>query len=256
MALGAILGAGASIIGSLFGSKSKKQQTTTTSYVDYNRLVSTAQAAGFNPLTALRNGGAAGFSVSNSTTPAAPLSARIADGVSGAMHHLSQSDNFLANFDPHRDAARNQTYRHVEAMINNLDASTASYMRAGPVNVTGSNAGGIERRPSGRAGHLSTSVVLDGFKYGGTGEGGAIEDMWVAYRRPDGSHVRVPNPNLPDGEQMLIPPIAAAENAITRPILSDLDNRGWIKSRPITKEEKRKLDESWLPSWVPRIRYQ
>ena len=69
----------------MFGGKSKKQETTTTSYVDYGRMVRDAEAAGFNPLTALRNGGAAGFSVSTGTTPATPLSARIADGVSGAL---------------------------------------------------------------------------------------------------------------------------------------------------------------------------
>lgn len=60
---GGLLSAGASLIGGLFGGGSKKQETTTTNHVDYRRMVSEAEAAGFNPLTALRNGGAAGFSI-------------------------------------------------------------------------------------------------------------------------------------------------------------------------------------------------
>lgn len=112
-----IISAGASLIGSIFGGR--KQSTTTTSHVDYRRMVREAEAAGFNPLTALRNGGAAGFSVTNSTTPAAPLSARIADGVSGGVNA------FLQNFDPYADAQREQGSRLIEAQIANLNASTA-----------------------------------------------------------------------------------------------------------------------------------
>lgn len=54
---GALLGAGASILGGLFGSKKQKTETT----IDYQKMARNAQAAGFNPLTALRNGGSAGF---------------------------------------------------------------------------------------------------------------------------------------------------------------------------------------------------
>ena len=112
---GAILGGVASAVGSIFGGSSKSQ--TTTSYVDYKRMVRDAEAAGFNPLTALRNGGAAGFSVTS--TGAAPLSARIADGVSGGVQ------NFLANFDPHKDQQRELETRVVEAQLANLQADTA-----------------------------------------------------------------------------------------------------------------------------------
>lgn len=112
---GAILGGVASAVGNIFGGGSKKQETT--SRVDYKRLVRDAEAAGFNPLTALRNGGSAGFSVTS--TGAAPLSARIADGVSGGVQ------NFLANFDPHKDQQRELETRVVEAQLANLQADTA-----------------------------------------------------------------------------------------------------------------------------------
>lgn len=144
MALGAILGAGASIIGSIFGGKKKKE--TVTSHVDYGRMVREAEAAGFNPLTALRNGGAAGFSVTTSSGGGAPLSSRIADGVAGAMGHLSQSDAFLAKFDPHRDAAREAGARLIAAQTANLEASTAAMLR---------QAANYEQRPSGGAAQLS-----------------------------------------------------------------------------------------------------
>lgn len=198
---GAILGAGASLIGSLFGGKSKKQETTTTSHVDYARMVRESEAAGFNPLTALRNGGSAGFSVTNSTTPAAPLSARLADGVAGGVNA------FLQNFDPHADGQREQGSRLIDAQINNLNASTAELTQRHVTTAKGTAA-------------LSSKVMLDGYAYGGTGDDGAIEDMWVVFRNPDGTHSRVPNPNLPDGEQLLIPPVAAVENRTTRPALA------------------------------------
>lgn len=61
---GEILTAGASIIGSLFGKKS----STVKSSVDYDKMMHEASAAGFNPLTALRNGGSAGFTTTTSPT--------------------------------------------------------------------------------------------------------------------------------------------------------------------------------------------
>jgi len=108
----ALISAGATLFGSLFGSGSRKQETV--SRVDYKRMVRDAEAAGFNPLTALRNGGAAGFSIS--TTPAAPLSARLADGLSAGV------SNFLANFDPMADDKREAEFQLVQAQIRNLNA--------------------------------------------------------------------------------------------------------------------------------------
>lgn len=55
--IGALIGGAASVIGGLFGSKKQKTETT----VDYVKMAQNAEAAGFNPLTALRNGGSAGF---------------------------------------------------------------------------------------------------------------------------------------------------------------------------------------------------
>ena len=54
---GSIISAGATLAGGLFGSKPKKQ----TSSINYVQMARNAEKAGFNPLTALRNGGSAGF---------------------------------------------------------------------------------------------------------------------------------------------------------------------------------------------------
>lgn len=64
VAWGPIIGAGINVLGGLFG---KKKQTT-TSTVDYQQMVASAEAAGFNPLTVLRNGGSAGFTTTTGPT--------------------------------------------------------------------------------------------------------------------------------------------------------------------------------------------
>lgn len=59
---GAIAGAAASVIGSLFGGSDDEEVTTT---IDYGAMAKAAEKAGFNPLTAIRNGGSAGFTTTH-----------------------------------------------------------------------------------------------------------------------------------------------------------------------------------------------
>ena len=150
-----MIGAGASILGRVLGGG--KQETTSS--VDYVKLVKNAEKAGFNPLTALRNGGAAGFMTTS--TPA--LSA---GGVAGEV--LGGVGNFLSNFDPMADQKREAEYQLVQAQIGNLNASTAAMTRAidrpGSFNVPGYTAGTVERRPSGTAGTLSKGGPIEAGK--------------------------------------------------------------------------------------------
>lgn len=53
----ALIGGATTLLGGLFGKKKQKTETT----IDYVKMAKEAQKAGFNPLTALRNGGSAGF---------------------------------------------------------------------------------------------------------------------------------------------------------------------------------------------------
>lgn len=77
---GELLSAGASLIGGLFGGDDEKK---VTNEVDYRKMAKSATKAGFNPLTALRNGGAAGFTTT--TSPSASLLPAALSQVGGAL---------------------------------------------------------------------------------------------------------------------------------------------------------------------------
>lgn len=123
----------------------------------YSQLVEDAEAAGFNPLTALRNGGGSAYNAAAAFAPLsreaprriAPDQSGIADGVSGF------AANFMANFDPYQDQAKEKEFRLVEAQIANLNASTAA-MGSQSFKVPTYRAGTREQRQSGKAGALSS----------------------------------------------------------------------------------------------------
>lgn len=102
-------------MGSVFGSKKKNEEVVNR--VDYRRLVRDAEAAGFNPLTALRNGGAAGFSITSQ-----PVLSSSGQAIGGA---LNQIGDFISNFDPFEDKMREVQYRTMQAQLANLQADTA-----------------------------------------------------------------------------------------------------------------------------------
>lgn len=76
---GSIISAGASLLGGLFGKKKEK----VTNEVDYVKMAQNATAAGFNPLTAIRNGGSAGFTTTSS--PTASLLPQVLGNLGGAL---------------------------------------------------------------------------------------------------------------------------------------------------------------------------
>ncbi len=82
---GQIIGAGVSGLLGLFGKKKEKKQETTTR-INYGEMVADARAAGFNPLTALRNGGSAGF-----TTTTAPTVSQLPEALSNFGGVLGQA---------------------------------------------------------------------------------------------------------------------------------------------------------------------
>lgn len=138
------------LVGKLFGSKKKEE---TVNRVDYARMVADAEAAGFNPLTALRNGGSAGFSVTSHPV----LSSREVIGQA-----MGEVGNFLSNFDPFADQKREAEFNLVQAQIRNLNASSDALTRSQSFNVPSYSAGAVERRPSGSSGQLS-GVLLPAF---------------------------------------------------------------------------------------------
>ncbi len=159
-----MIGPALGLVGSLIGG-SKKQETTNR--VDYQAMVRDAEAAGFNPLTALRNGGAAGFSVTS--TPALSSSQMIGQA-------LGTVGNFLTDYDPLADERREAEYNLVQAQIANLNASTSATNRSQSFNVPTYTAGNVERRPSGQAAQLGAVATPE---VGGVTVTNPWKDYWV-----------------------------------------------------------------------------
>ncbi|MDH0614143.1 MULTISPECIES: hypothetical protein [unclassified Agrobacterium] len=118
----------------------------------YKNLVIDAEEAGFNPLTALRNGGGANY---NAAAAFAPLSrkapVRQAVGGSVAGDAFDALGDFITDFDPFKDQKREQEYRLVESQIAALNASALSGAPRGSASYA---TGGLERRVSGQGGVL------------------------------------------------------------------------------------------------------
>ena len=191
-----LLSAGASILGGLFGGDDDEK--TTTSYVDYQRMVRMAEAAGFNPLTAIRNGGSAGFTVSSTSGGGQSPLSRVAGALPGI------ADNFLKAIDPFNDKSREMQYRIQEAQLANLQADTAARNRVsigGVPAVTGSN---VARPPVGSGiPHGQTSKPLAAAvplpSSAGETKTPKVEQPTVTNPYPTSSGIVV-NPGVPDAE--------------------------------------------------------
>ena len=114
---GTILGAVAGPIAGLF--KKDKPQVT-ENRVDYKRMVKDAQAAGFNPLTVLRNGGSAGFStqIHHPALSSGGIGDLIATGISAA-----------ASYDPMAEQSAELQYRIVQEQLKQLQNSNKAEQR-------------------------------------------------------------------------------------------------------------------------------
>lgn len=166
-----------------------------------SNLVTDAKAAGFNPLTVLRNGGGAGYNAAASFPPlsrTAPVrEATMGPDIGGALQNVG---DFLVNFDPLADEKKELEGRLVEAQIRNLDASTGAF-RSQSFKVPSATAGEFKRKPMGT----------------GAGPNGEVLPMYVQWRDRNGNLVETPNPDLPESEQFLVPPLATGENAVAKP---------------------------------------
>ncbi|MER8450129.1 hypothetical protein NKG60_08995 [Mesorhizobium sp. M1428] len=143
-------------------------------------MVNSAEKAGFNPLTAIRNGGSAGFT--RTTTPGNPLAAG-----------LSAAGSFLTNFDPFADAARDQASRLVDAQIRNLDAETGSHQR-----TLATPSGPVARRPGTGAVSAQPQDLYSPWRDNSVSGGGKI--------------IMLPNAQLPDADQLIVPSLGHVGN--------------------------------------------
>lgn len=99
------------------------------------QLVTDAEAAGFNPLSVLRNGGASNYNAAAGFAPLsrqAPVKQEAGDYMGAAVANAGQSvGDFLKDFDPFRDNKREQESRLIESQIASLNASTLSGVKHG-----------------------------------------------------------------------------------------------------------------------------
>lgn len=184
--VGPAISAVGGIISSLFGGKKK-----TENRVNYQQMVADAEAAGFNPLTVLRNGGAAGYM----QTAHPGLSS--GEVIGQALGHVG---NFLADFDPYADDKRELESRLAEAQIANLNASTATMFppapgKPGSFSVPSWAAANTEQRPSGKAGRLSAPLPASA----GAPQTPTVEAPTVTNPNPVSSGLFV-DPDQPDAE--------------------------------------------------------
>lgn len=132
----AIIGGALSIFGGLFGGGEKE----TTSHVDYARMVKDAEAAGFNPLTAIRNGGSAGFT--STTMPGLSSGDYLADALKGV-------GQLVSNYDPMAKATADLEYKIKQETLANLQADTKARLRASIGGVPSSVGSNVVHSPGG-----------------------------------------------------------------------------------------------------------
>lgn len=207
VAWGPIIGAGISAIGSLFGSK-KDEETTTT--IDYKAMARAAEKAGFNPLTAIRNGGSAGFT----TTSHPALS--MADRFGQAFQTIGSA---LASYDARADERADLELRIQRAELDRIqqqnagmvsgqrwsfDAPTAagSTRSGSPAANGGSGAGYYTTTDLGRTPAAEGEPVteVDEFVLGTQQVVTAVKDAWKAdpiHKWWEGVFTKGPRANTP-----------------------------------------------------------
>lgn len=199
-------------------------------------MVTDAEAAGFNPLTALRNGGSAGFSITSQ-----PVLSSTHQAIGDAVGSIG---NFIANFDPFEDKLREVQYRTMEAQLANLQADTALKGRQYMFDVPA---------VSGR--RMKTAASALGSK-ASKPQPPSLENPTITNPFPmsDGSLV---NPSFVDAEawETRYGDIAQEIGGMLNLSADAYANfRSMYDSRrKLTPKEQKQIDESWLPSWVPRF---
>lgn len=259
--LGGVLG----VVGSLFGSK--KKETTTTS-VDYGKMVKEATKAGFNPLTAIRNGGSAGFSTTTgpsvSTLPAAlaNLGGALGDAFEKKPDPIaSRPDTALVDYQlrtlnrtgvPVPTMRPGGTYTGVKVTSQTEPLGTPP---ASPRTLTAAPAAAMGRTPASWMSLPKQTKQV------------ASPDplpIWVPGQDRDGKNIWIPNPDGPDLEQYLGAGLMRVGSGYEQfadtayELLRDPSKH--VKMRDTTAAEKERFrkerEKSWLPNWVPSIKWK
>ncbi|RWP57967.1 hypothetical protein [Mesorhizobium sp.] len=177
---GELISAGASLLGGLLGDKEESTKTT----IDYREMVKKAESAGFNPLTAIRNGGSAGFV--QTSHPGLSSGAFIADAI-------GKVGNAISSHDPMAEQTAQLEHQIRQETLRNLQADTAARRRASIGGVPVSAGATVVRQAAG----VSTPKPAP------------VPDLYTPWRDNSvegGGKIRwLPNADLPEAEQMIVP---------------------------------------------------
>lgn len=251
-----LIGAGATLLGGLFGKK--KKETTTTNQIDYVKMAQNAEAAGFNPLTAMRNGGGAGFT--SSTVSHLGLSG-VADAVGqigGALGSALDS-----KLDPMARKQREVESALLDYQLQTIQSKPKASMMFGDV-PTRSGRNVVATPKAALSSGTKAAPVVAGRLLSSQSNGGWLDppkpadadmSLWVAAKDRDGKRTWVPNPDLPDADQYLVPFLSRTGRGLEGAADSLMNWRQHTSVRNLNEAEKKKQEESWLPSWVPRISF-
>ncbi len=240
----------------LFGKKEKKQETV--SRVDYGRMVADATAAGFNPLTAIRNGGSAGFTTT--TSPTISQTPEVLSNLGGIL-----GDALDEKLDPIKAKKRELDTLLVDQQLRQLKQGPqipASFKV--PRTYTGTK---VSQQLVPRVGPSANKTAAVPAATG-SGPNGQILPTHTQWRTRTGELVWLPNPDLPDIEQYPMPWLGNAEKQLTEPpktapqspwkkpfygfgkAYEDISTKP-ITVRPATKSEDKANKESWHGGWLP-----
>lgn len=219
--IGAAIGAAGSLLGGLFGSKKKTETTdqTSTSTVNYKKMVADAMAAGFNPLTAIRNGGTGGYVTTRTqgknitSGGGASIGAGIADaaaqiaplfGSIGMKNDpIKLKSKTTGAISPLVSAQLRGSTRQAGSVV----VAPRQTTRSSPVTRTGlSDIEGLNKQ------RMQVGSFVGPRFPKGAGDNGEIEDAMVAWRRSDGSIMYTYNPKFVDGDAAAAAAIADGAN--------------------------------------------
>lgn len=214
VAWGPIIGAGISALGSIFGGSDDDETTTR---VNYKQMANDAMEAGFNPLTAIRNGGSAGF-----TTTTHPALSGAAFG--SAFQTLG---NALMSFDARADERAGLENQILEAQLQGLNRTNA----AASMNFFGDvpqAAGSTQVGPGNRP--LAPNIPKA--ELGTRGNPAPLYNYVVDPDDPDKRVIKIPNINfVPDD------PSGLAVGGLAEGGQTIEDALNWLRPRPNNKPQ-------------------
>lgn len=243
----AVAAIGGGLISGIFGSKKKKTESTSTSRVNFKQLASDAQAAGFNPLTALRSGAIGGYVTTKSTGSESgggpSVGAAIGDAIAGA----GQMGLFST------------TPKYDPIKVRSMTSGRVSTTVAGQIFAGSSRAGSVVVAP--RQTTVASPVTrTQPAMARSKGESGP--DAWVRIYDPAIGRERWGvNPDGADLEQLLTPIIEGGADVLYRGFIKSRDQvraaaaRGFVTARPATPAQIKANKESWHGGWLPSFSF-